>query len=74
VDALPIGEGVWVYFELNNLDVRVTELQAATIVFEELPKDKPWLWREARLKDPDGNQLVLYSAGVNRVNPPWRIY
>jgi catechol 2,3-dioxygenase-like lactoylglutathione lyase family enzyme len=74
VDVLPIGEGVWVYFELSNLDIRVVELQVSNIVFDELPTDKPWLWREARLKDPDGNQLILYSAGVNRVNPPWRIY
>ena len=74
VNTLPIGEGIWVYFELDNLDIHVAELQAANITFEELPTNKPWLWREARLKDPDGNQLILYSAGVNRVNPPWRIY
>lgn len=73
VNALPTGDGIWVYFELDNLDVRVAELQNANITFEELPTDKPWLWREARLKDPDGNQLILYSAGENRVNPPWKI-
>jgi hypothetical protein len=35
--------------------------------------DQTWLWREARLKDPDGNQLILYSAGKNRKDPPWKI-
>ncbi|MEM7380928.1 MAG: VOC family protein, partial [Bacteroidota bacterium] len=40
---------------------------------EELPRDQSWLWREARLKDPDGNTLILYHAGENRKNPPWRI-
>jgi hypothetical protein len=45
----------------------------AGIDFEELPNDKPWLWRESRLKDPDGNQIILYFAGSNRTNPPWRI-
>jgi catechol 2,3-dioxygenase-like lactoylglutathione lyase family enzyme len=73
VDKLPEGDGIWVYFENENLDEQVKELQASGIVFEELPSDKPWLWREARLKDLDRNQIILYYAGVNRVNPPWRI-
>ncbi|WP_299248407.1 VOC family protein [uncultured Cytophaga sp.] len=73
VNALTTGDGIWIYFELDNLDVRVAELQVVNITFEELPTDKPWLWREARLKDPDGNQLILYSAGENRINPPWRV-
>ena len=50
VDVLPTGEGIWIYFELENLDVCVKELKAKGIIFEELPTDKPWLWREARLK------------------------
>jgi len=39
------------------------------ITIEELPSDKNWLWREARLKDLDDNQLILYHAGENRKNP-----
>jgi catechol 2,3-dioxygenase-like lactoylglutathione lyase family enzyme len=73
VPQLPKGEGVWVYFELHNLEDKVSELQQKGIVFEALPTDKSWLWREARLKDPDNNQIILYFAGDNRVNPPWRI-
>ncbi|WP_018343923.1 VOC family protein [Cytophaga aurantiaca] len=73
VDVLSTGEGIWIYFESADLDKRVAELQTKNITFEELPNDKPWLWREARLKDPDGNQLILYKAGENRLNPPWRI-
>ena len=37
------------------------------------PTDMSYLWREARLRDPDGHQIRLYDAGVNRLNPPWRI-
>jgi len=70
---LPKGDGVYVYFECENLDVYVQELVDKGITFEELPNDKTWLWREARLKDPDNNQLILYFAGKNRKNPPWRI-
>lgn len=72
VDEMPKGEGVWIYFECKELDQKVAELQAQGIVFDELPEDKSWLWREARLKDPDGNQLILYFAGENRKHPPWR--
>lgn len=73
VAELPKGDGVWVYFENENLDDFVENLQAKGIEFDELPNDKPWRWREARLKDPDGNQLILFQAGEDRKNPPWRI-
>jgi catechol 2,3-dioxygenase-like lactoylglutathione lyase family enzyme len=39
VNTLPVGEGIWVYFELGNLDVRVAELEVANITFEELPTE-----------------------------------
>lgn len=73
VEELPKGERIYVYFESDRLDIWVEELQAKGIVFEELPEDRRWLWREARLKDADGNQLILYNAGENRKNPPSRI-
>lgn len=73
VAVLPQGEGIWVYFECENLDEYVDSLIAQGIVFEEMPNDKTWLWREARLKDPDNHQLILYFAGENRLNPPWKI-
>ncbi len=73
VEKLPKGDGITVYFENENLDELVRELIFKGIEFEEMPEDKRWLWREARLKDPDGNQLVLFHAGENRKNPPWRI-
>lgn len=73
VAQLPTGDGVHVYFECENLDDCVNELVSKGIDFEEMPNDKPWLWREARVKDPDNNQLILYFAGDNRLNPPWKI-
>ncbi len=73
VDELPTGEGIAVYFQNEDLDTEVEKLKAKGIQFHLLPTDQPWLWREARLKDPDGNQLILYKAGENRKNPPWRI-
>ncbi len=73
VDELPLGNGMWVYFEVADVDETVQSLLAKDIPVEELPTDKPWLWRETRLKDTDNNQLVIYFAGSNRTNPPWRI-
>lgn len=73
VKELPKGEGIYIYFECDKLDDYVSELIIKGIEFEELPNDKSWLWREARLKDLDGNQLILYYGGENRLNPPWRI-
>ena len=72
-EELPKGNGIVVYFESEDLDKEVNRLLALGLVFEELPSDKSWLWREARIKDPDCNQIILFWAGENRINPPWRI-
>lgn len=73
VDQLPKGEGTYVYFECDSLDFTVTDLISKDIQFDSLPEDKSWLWREARLQDLDGNRIILFYAGTNRINPPWRI-
>ncbi len=73
VDELPTGNGVYVYFECSNLDEHVSTLLEKGIAFEELPSDKNWKWREARLRDLDNNQIILFFGGENRKNPPWRI-
>lgn len=65
--------GVVVYFECEDLDERVASLKASGVVFDSEPVDQPWLWREAYLRDPDGNVLCLFWAGENRKNPPWRL-
>lgn len=67
----PVAGGV--YFECEDLDARVAGLKSAGFVFDTDPVDQAWLWREAWLRDPDGNRLCLYWAGENRVSPPWRV-
>ncbi|MFK8056600.1 MAG: VOC family protein [Saprospiraceae bacterium] len=71
VEEAPSGSGAKVYFELENLDEKVEELITKGFVFKQLPQDESWGWREARLLDPAGNELVLYKAGENRIYPPW---
>ncbi|SDS97398.1 hypothetical protein SAMN05192545_2478 [Maribacter dokdonensis] len=72
-ETLPQGDGVYVYFECEDLDAHVASLKENGIQFEKEPTNERWLWKEARLKDPDGNQLILFFGGENRLNPPWRI-
>ena len=73
VDILPGGEGIWIYFETQDVDAKVKELELMGITVDEQPVDQTWLWREAKLKDLDNNQIIIYFAGDNRLNPPWRI-
>lgn len=65
-----------IYLELESaieLDETVGQLQNKGLVFENQPKDQNWLWREAWTFDPSGNQVCLYFAGNNRLNPPWQV-
>jgi len=74
VQVLPKESNIWIYFEVQDLDKYVQQLIDKGIKFDELPTDKSWLWREARLKDLDNNQIIIYFAGNNRKNRPWKIY
>ena len=65
--------GPVLYFECDDLDARIAALTAVGYAFVEGPETKPWLWREARLRDPDGHELCLFRAGFYRRDPPWRI-
>lgn len=67
------GSPVDIYFECEDLDKQAAELKSKGFEFELDPTDQSWLWREAHLRDPDGNKIILFHAGENRKNPPWRI-
>jgi predicted enzyme related to lactoylglutathione lyase len=73
VSQRPEPSDVVVYFECENLDAKVHQLQTSGYIFTQEPKDDEWLWREAYLTDPSGNVICLYWAGENRRNPPWRV-
>jgi hydroxymethylpyrimidine/phosphomethylpyrimidine kinase len=62
-----------IYLECDDLDERVEQLARSGIAFEHGPRNQPWMWREARLRDPDGNIIFFYKAGEHRRFPPWRI-
>lgn len=71
--AIPPDSGVTVYFESTRLDALVAELEEQGITFISPPRDERYLWREARLRDPDGHLICLYYAGDNRLSPPWKV-
>jgi hydroxymethylpyrimidine/phosphomethylpyrimidine kinase len=68
-----IGTSTVIYFESKRLDAWASELASQGYLFEQMPQDESWGWREARLLDPSGNIVCLYSAGESRRYPPWRI-
>lgn len=73
VDEASSSNGAVIYFEHQALDEWVDALRAKHIVFDTLPTNESYLWREASLRDPSGNKIKLYWAGENRLNPPWRV-
>jgi catechol 2,3-dioxygenase-like lactoylglutathione lyase family enzyme len=68
-----VTNNIVLYFECEHFDATVEELKLKGLVFDEEPTDRKWLWREAYLKDPNGNNICLFYAADNRKNPPWRV-
>jgi len=64
---------VVLYFDCADIDAEYERLVTLGLEFTEPPTDRPWLWRQAFLKDPNGNKICLFHAGDNRKNPPWRL-
>ena len=67
------GADMTVYFEVDDVDAVVASLKQKGLTFQSDPVDQEWLWREAYIRDPSGNNVCIYHAGSNRRFPPWRI-
>jgi len=76
-ETRPVGsvpdQTIVLYFECDDLDNEVSRLKSLGLEFDEDPTDRDWLWRQAYLRDPNGNRICLFRAGENRKNPPWRV-
>ncbi|MEQ3650948.1 VOC family protein [Hyphomonas sp.] len=71
-----VGSGTVIYFDhpsAGALDAHVEDLKAQGLVFDSEPADESWGWREARLRDPAGNEVCLMFAGEARRFPDWRV-
>ncbi|WP_371376282.1 VOC family protein [Thalassotalea aquiviva] len=73
LETTDFSNGAVIYFETENLDDLVADLTNKGIVFEQLPTEQRYLWKEAVLRDPSDNKIKLYWAGENRINPPWKV-
>jgi catechol 2,3-dioxygenase-like lactoylglutathione lyase family enzyme len=69
----PQTASIELFFECDALDETVAALKDKGLVFAQDPTDMHYLWREARLRDPDGYDVRLYFAGENRLDPPWKM-
>lgn len=55
------------------LDAYAAGLRLKGVAVAEGPIDRSWLWRDARVFDPDGHEWMLFFAGKNKLDPPWRV-
>jgi catechol 2,3-dioxygenase-like lactoylglutathione lyase family enzyme len=73
VEELPEGNKITLYFEVDNLSKTVYKLKEKGITFNTEITEQPWLWTDINLTDPDGHNPIIFNAGENRKNPPWRV-
>ena len=68
VDTVAAPATTLIYFDCPDLDQRYRQLCTAGVIFDSAPEDQRWLWREARLRDPDGNRRIVARnrAGTRR--------
>lgn len=70
----PVTGSAQLFFQCEEVDAKVAELKAKGLTFYQDPADMFYLWREARLRDPDGHDVRLYADATGaRLNPPWKI-
>jgi catechol 2,3-dioxygenase-like lactoylglutathione lyase family enzyme len=71
---LPAQPGVEMFFQVDDVDATVTALKEQGLTFYQEPTDMFYQWREARVRDPDGHDVRLYSEAADyRLNPPWKM-
>lgn len=70
--SIHAGDGPTVFVEVPDLDAAVAAARAIGIAVAD-PVAQHGGWHEARLADPAGNALCLYTAGELRRFPPWRL-
>src|SRR5207244_3316256 len=74
LDSKSRGGVAELFFQCEAVDDVVRSLKAKGVAFDQDPMDMFYLWREARLRDPDGHELRFYSEATDvRLNPPWKI-
>jgi catechol 2,3-dioxygenase-like lactoylglutathione lyase family enzyme len=65
--SVPEEDSIRLYFEVSNLGKLLKKLETAGVRFTQHLRRMPWGWKQAFVADPDGHELCLYWAGVQRV-------
>ena len=60
-ESMPAGSLRGLVVRVDDLDAAYDRLASTGVDFQSPPQDRPWA-REAVLRDPDGNELVLQQA------------
>jgi catechol 2,3-dioxygenase-like lactoylglutathione lyase family enzyme len=63
----PATGGLRLYFEVQRLSTFCRSLRNKGVLLDQEPKKMPWGWTHAYLRDPDGHEISLYSAGPARL-------
>ena len=53
------ANGTEICFEVDDVDAACAQLKARGLTLESEPEDKSWLWREASLRDPSDNRILI---------------
>ncbi len=70
---VPVVGNTILYFEVDDVNRTYAELLKKGVTFDSAPADQTYRWRTARFRDPSGNKLCLFHAGIDRRFPPWRL-
>lgn len=60
-NAPPMGDWFQLCAYTRDVDAAVARLRAAGVTVVDEPRDQPWGERMARVLDPDGNRVTLFS-------------
>ncbi len=59
------SESVGLWLQVRDVDAVGEELEEAGVDIIEPPTDKPWGFREMRIRDPDGLRIVIVGVPEN---------
>ena len=68
-----VSQIVQIYFEVADVDKKIQEFEQRGVKILQQKISQSWLWDEAKIADPDDHVIIIYHAGENRKNPPWRV-
>ena len=74
LDALAHAAGQLRHAEAERLVELASVATMRAVALEMIQAERAdEIWREAHLRDPDGHAIRLYTAGENRLDPPWKL-